>query len=218
MVKEQLPAQLLLVHAGLESEAQRQLGQGFTTSTLDLREWPEQAQLSAQLDLLGEQLKQLQMVVIAVPMAAASAEQQLDSHWFEHCFAQVFATCQFAAQRLMAHDRGGQLVLVQSVTGEVGHPAAVSTSLLAGATLGLVKSLAKEVARYQVSVNAIALGKCPALGYQLYLDDDYARMFAMTGLGGEVSVQQVSAALAFLQQLGTATTGQLLRLDSGMVI
>ena len=118
----------------------------------------------------------------------------------------------------MAHDRGGQLVLLQSVMGEVGHPAAVSTSVLAGATLGLVKSLAKEVARYQVSVNAIALGNCPALGYQLYLDDDYARLFKMTGLGAEVSARQVSAALVFLQQVGAASTGQLLRLDSGMVV
>lgn len=218
MVKEPLPRQLLLVHAGLRPEAQHQLSHGFTTTTLDLREWPDPTELSAQLDLLGEQLNPLQMVVIAVPMAAATAEQHLDSDWFEGCFEQIFAVSQFAAQRLMGHGQGGQLVLLLSVMGEVGHPAAVSTSLLAGASLGLVKSLAKEVARYQVSVNAIALGKCPALGYQLYLDDDYLRMFTMTGLGAEVSVQQVSATLEFLQQVGPATTGQLLRLDSGMVI
>jgi NAD(P)-dependent dehydrogenase (short-subunit alcohol dehydrogenase family) len=210
--------QVLLVHTGLDAGVQHQLGQAFALTTLDLRQWPDQAQLADQLNLLGELLPQLQMVIIAVPMAAAAAEQQLDGPWFEHSFEQIFAVSQFAAHRLMAHDRGGQLVLLQSVMGEVGHPAAVSTSVLAGATLGLVKSLAKEVARYQVSVNAIALGNCPALGYRLYLDDDYARLFKMTGLGAEVSAQQVNAALVFLQQVGAASTGQLLRLDSGMVI
>jgi NAD(P)-dependent dehydrogenase (short-subunit alcohol dehydrogenase family) len=218
MVTAQSLPQVLLVHTGLDAGVQQQLGQAFALTTLDLRQWPDQAQLAAQLNLLGEQLPQLQMTIIAVPMAAAAAEQQLDSQWFEHCFEQIFAVAQFAAHRLMAHDRGGQLVLLQSVMGEVGHPAAVSTSVLAGATLGLVKSLAKEVARYQVSVNAIALGNCPALGYQLYLDDDYARLFKMTGLGAEVSARHVNAALVFLQQVGAASTGQLLRLDSGMVI
>ncbi len=218
MVTAQSLPQVLLVHTGLDAGAQHQLGQAFSMTTLDLREWRGHVELADQLNLLGEQLPQLQMVIIAVPMAAAAAEQQLDNQWFEHAFEQIFAVAQFAAHRLMAHDRGGQLVLLQSVMGEVGHPAAVSTSVLAGATLGLVKSLAKEVARYQVSVNAIALGNCPALGYQLYLDDDYARLFKMTGLGAEVSARQVSAALVFLQQVGAASTGQLLRLDSGMVI
>lgn len=212
------PPQLLLVHAGLTADAQAQLAQSFAVVELDLRQWPEPAKLAAQLDLLGEQLPHLQMVVVAVPMAAAAAEQQLDSPWFEERFEQIFATCQFAAQRLMGPEFPTQLVLLQSVMGEVGHPAAISTSALSGATLGLVKSLAKEVARYQVSVNAIALGNAPGLGYQLYLDDDYARMFKMTGLGSEVTAQQVNTALVFLLQSGMAMTGQLLRLDSGMVI
>ena len=210
--------QLLLVHAGLTPEAQGQLAQSFALVELDLRQWPEPAQLAAQLDLMGEQLSHVQIVVIAVPMASIAAEQQLDTLWFEACFEQIFATCKFAAQRLMNLEYPTQLVLLQSVMGEVGHPAAVSTSVLAGATLGLVKSLAKEVARYQVTVNAIALGNAPSLGYQLYLDDDYARLFKMTGLGSEVTAQQVNAALVFLQQGGMAMTGQLLRLDSGMVI
>lgn len=218
MVMEQSTPPVLLVHAGLDAEAQHQLGQAFALTTLDLRQWPDQAQLADRLNLLGEQLPRLQMVVIAVPMADRAAEQQLDSQWFEHCFEQIFAACQFGAQRLMAQDQGGQLVLLQSVMGEVGHPAAVSTSVLAGATLGLVKSLAKEVARYQVSVNAIALGNCPALGYQLYLDEDYLKLFNMTGLGAEVSPRQVRTTLDFLRQVGPASTGQLLRLDSGMVI
>ena len=199
--------QLLLVHAGLTPEAQGQLAQSFALVELDLRQWPEPAQLAAQLDLMGEQLSHVQIVVIAVPMASIAAEQQLDTLWFEACFEQM-----------MNLEHPTQLVLLQSVMGEVGHPAAVSTSVLAGATLGLVKSLAKEVARYQVTVNAIALGNAPSLGYQLYLDDDYARLFKMTGLGSEVTAQQVNAALVFLQQGGMAMTGQLLRLDSGMVI
>jgi 3-oxoacyl-[acyl-carrier protein] reductase len=217
MVNDQDPS-LLLVHMGLPSHIQAQLASTFSCTALDLREWEDTEQLAGQLNMLGEKLPHLRIVVIFVPMANIAAERQLDTEWFEHQFEQIFVVTQFAAQRLMATGQMGQLVLVQSVMGEVGHPDAATSSVLAGATLGLMKSLAKEVARYQVSVNIIALGNSPTLGYQLYLDTDYAKMFSMTGLGSEVIAQQVNAGLVYLHQSAMATTGQVLRLDSGLVI
>lgn len=217
MVNDQ-PASMLLVHTGLPAKIQAEVANTFVMNALDLREWSDNTQLTQQLNLLGEQLPQLRMVVIFVPMADVTAEKQLDTDWFEHHFEQIFAVTQFAAQRLMANSQTGQLVFIQSVMGEVGHPDAATSSVLAGATLGLVKSLAKEVARYHVSVNVVALGNCPTIGYQLYLDADYAKMFSMTGLGSEVTAQQVNASLMYLHQSAMATTGQVLRLDSGLVI
>ena len=217
MVNEQHP-QMLLVHTGLSADMQAQLSHSFALETLDLCNCKETTQLVAQLDLLGEKLSQLRTVVIVVPMADINAEQQLDSVWFEDCFEKIFAAAQFAAQRLMANSQPGQLVFMQSVVSEVGHPDVATSSVLAGATLGLMKSLAKEVARYEVSVNVVALGNCPTLGYQLPLDADYAKMFSMTGLGREVFAQQVNASLVYLHHSAIATTGQVLRLDSGLVI
>ena len=217
-VASQQISQLLLIHNGIAPDIQAQLGNSFSPETLDLRDWKNTSQLVGQFDLLGEKLTQLRTVVIVVPMADINAEQQLDSLWFEDYFEKIFAAAQFAAQRLMANSQPGQLVFVQSVVGEVGHPDVATSSVLAGATLGLMKSLAKEVARFDVSVNVVALGNCPTLGYQLPLDADYAKMFSMTGLGREVFAQQVNASLVYLHQSAMATTGQVMRLDSGLVI
>ena len=77
MVTAQSLPQVLLVHTGLDAGAQHQLGQAFSMTTLDLREWRGHVELADQLNLLGEQLPQLQMVIIADPWQ----QQRLNNNW-----------------------------------------------------------------------------------------------------------------------------------------
>lgn len=219
MVNQQISsANLLLLHFGLEPDAMAALTQSFICHSIDIRQWHSEDTRSDALTQLGRHLDGLSTTVILVPMAERADDMEISEAWIDTTFANLFCSVQFAAQQMMAKSAGGQLIFLQSVVGEVGHPQALNTSVLAGATIGLMKSLAKEIARYRVSVNVIALGNCPELGYRLYMDSDYENMFASTGLGASVNAEAVHHSIACLHNSAMAISGQVIRADGGLVI
>ena len=142
----------------------------------------------------------------------------------------VFATntfgllhCAQYASRLMARGgpghSGGSIVALSSIVGQRGH---AGQSVYAGskaAVLGIVQSLAKELAPHRIRVNAVAPGfidteltaKLPAAKREQTL--------AAIGLGRAGTAQDVASAVLFLaSDMASYVTGQTIGVDGGLVM
>jgi 2-hydroxycyclohexanecarboxyl-CoA dehydrogenase len=73
------------------------------------------------------------------------------------CFLGVLNCCHVAARR-MAEERWGRIVSIVGDSARVGQPRLAISAGARGGVLSLTKTLAKELGRYRITVNALALG------------------------------------------------------------
>jgi NAD(P)-dependent dehydrogenase (short-subunit alcohol dehydrogenase family) len=70
----------------------------------------------------------------------------------------VLNSCRAAAKAMIAGERGGRIVSVVSDAGIVGEPGAGAYSFAKAGVIGFSKTLAKELARYRITVNCVSPG------------------------------------------------------------
>jgi 3-oxoacyl-[acyl-carrier protein] reductase len=70
----------------------------------------------------------------------------------------VIHTCRLAAMRMIRQARGGSIVLVSSMAGELGEAYYSHYAASKGALIALARSLAVELAPHRIRVNAVAPG------------------------------------------------------------
>ena len=116
--------------------------------------------------------------------------------------------------------RGGSIVLTSSEAGKVGTSGESVYSAAKAGVIGLVKSLARELAREQIRINAVAPGitQTPLLSSQV--DDgmlnSIVRQVPMRRVG---QPEEVAAAIGFLAQDGASyITGQTLCVGGGLTM
>lgn len=110
----------------------------------------------------------------------------------------------------------GRIVNIASIAGKEGNPNASAYSASKAALIGLTKSLAKEVATYDISVNAIA----PAAARTAILDqvtqEHIDFMLSKIPRGRLVTVEEVAALIAWAASADCSfTTGQVLDISGG---
>jgi 3-oxoacyl-[acyl-carrier protein] reductase len=125
--------------------------------------------------------------------------------------------CARACSRGMMRARWGRIVFMSSVVGEMGNVGQTAYAATKAAVLGAAKSIAREYASRNVTVNAVAPG---------YIDTDMtagmtAEMKEQLGkiipLGRTGSARDVAAACTFLaSEEAGYITGQVLRVNGGM--
>ncbi|HKO93656.1 MAG TPA: 3-oxoacyl-ACP reductase FabG [Polyangiaceae bacterium] len=125
--------------------------------------------------------------------------------------------CAQAAIKPMMRARSGRIIFVSSVIGQMGNMGQVAYAASKAAMIGAAKSLAREYASRNITVNAIAPG---------YVDTDMTAnlepalrqaMLAMVPLGRTASAAEVGAAIAFLaSEEAGYITGQVLAVNGGM--
>ena len=122
-----------------------------------------------------------------------------------------------AATRPMMKARGGVIVNLTSVVGEMGNAGQAAYSATKAGLIGLTKSVARELASRNVRVNAVAPG---------YIDTDMTaavpeaarqKLAEMIPLGRLGSAEDVAAAVAWLcSDQASYVTGEVLRVNGGM--
>jgi 3-oxoacyl-[acyl-carrier protein] reductase len=128
----------------------------------------------------------------------------------------TFALAQ-AAMRPMLKQRGGRIVAVSSVVGQMGNAGQTNYAASKAGLIGFAKALAREVASRGITVNVIAPG---------FIDTDMTRALAektqgdwtaQIPLGRLGSADEVAAAACFLASDEAAyITGHVLAVNGGM--
>jgi len=131
---------------------------------------------------------------------------------------QIFSVLQVALKKLAAVKGQKTVTLVTDIFGIGGVSSSKAASALSGGVIGMAKSLAKEMSRYDLAINVVAIGSLPQINIDSRLNAAQLKLVKMTSLGSEVNDAALPAALQFLQTSGMSVTGQVIRMDGGLLI
>jgi 3-oxoacyl-[acyl-carrier protein] reductase len=149
---------------------------------------------------------------------AAPLEQVTDQDWDEMMrvdLKSVFLGCQAVIAGMKAR-RSGRIVNVASIAGKEGNPNMVPYSSAKAAVIGFTKALAKEVAPFNVYVNAIAPAVIDTPILQQLTPQQVDYMVQRIPLGRTGRPGEVAALIAWLaSDEASFTTGQCIDISGG---
>jgi 3-oxoacyl-[acyl-carrier protein] reductase len=120
---------------------------------------------------------------------------------------------------VMVRQRKGSILNISSISGVVGMPGQTNYSASKAALVGFTKALAKEVAKRNVTVNALALGLIDTDMTSALSDEYRQKMIENIPLGRYGSVEEVGKIAAFLlSDDAQYITGQVIQADGGLAI
>jgi 3-oxoacyl-[acyl-carrier protein] reductase len=125
--------------------------------------------------------------------------------------------CARAAAKIMSKQRTGRIINIASVVGEMGNAGQANYCASKAGMLGLTKSMARELARRNITVNAITPGFIVSDMTGGLSEKVKQEMLGQIPLGRFGEVEDVAAAVAFLASDQAAyITGQTLGVNGGM--
>jgi len=128
----------------------------------------------------------------------------------------IFTLAQ-AAMRPMVRQRGGRVIAIGSVVGQMGNAGQVSYAASKAGVVGFAKALAREVASRGITVNVIAPGMIDTDMTRSISDKAQVDWGARIPLGRLGTVDDVAAAACFLASDEAAyITGHVLAVNGGL--
>ena len=127
--------------------------------------------------------------------------------------------CSKAAVRHMMRKRFGRIINIASVAGQMGNPGQTNYSASKAGQIGFTKSLAREVASRNITVNAIAPGFVGTEILSGFTDEIMELLDKMIPLGRKGLPEEIAYAAAFLaSDRAGYITGQVLGVDGGLAM
>ena len=144
-------------------------------------------------------------------------EVKLDD--WKHTFAVnvegPFNCCQAVLPGMVAQNYG-RIVNIASIAGKEGNPNASAYSASKAAVIGLTKSLGKELAGYDISVNAITPAAAKTAIFDQITQEHIDFMLSKIPRARFVRVEEIAALVAFASSADCSfTTGQVLDISGG---
>ncbi|MBL8936930.1 MAG: 3-oxoacyl-[acyl-carrier-protein] reductase [Archangium sp.] len=122
-----------------------------------------------------------------------------------------------AASRPMMKQKGGAIVNVSSIVGEMGNGGQAAYAASKAGLIGLTKSVAKELASRNIRVNAVTPGFITTDMTAALNDELKAKMADAIPLGRIGNPEEIAKAVAFLaSDAASYITGEVLKVNGGM--
>jgi 3-oxoacyl-[acyl-carrier protein] reductase len=127
--------------------------------------------------------------------------------------------CSKAAVKHMMRKRYGRIINIASVAGQMGNPGQANYSASKGGQIAFTKSLGRELATRNITVNAIAPGFVDTEILDAMSQETLESALKMVPLGRKGKPEEIAYAVAFLASDQAAyITGQVLGVDGGMAM
>jgi len=127
--------------------------------------------------------------------------------------------CMKVVLRSMVKNRYGRIVNVSSVVGIRGNVGQANYAASKAGIIGLSKSVAREVARYGVTVNAVAPGFIDTPMTRKLREEKRQEFISQIPMGREGTPEEVADAVSYLVREEAAyITGEIVRIDGGLAM
>ena len=142
-----------------------------------------------------------------------------DDHWNDVISTNLKGVfyCSREAAKLMMRRKTGAIVNITSLTGVMGQPGQANYAASKAGVIGFSKSIAKELARYNIRVNCVAPGFVETdmltdVPEQVLADNRSVVPLARFGTSGEVA----DVALFLASDLSSYVTGDVINVNGGL--
>jgi 3-oxoacyl-(acyl-carrier-protein) reductase len=132
----------------------------------------------------------------------------------------VFCTTQLVLQNMVENMNGnawGRIINISSIVGQTGNFGQVNYAATKGGIISFTESLARELARKGITVNAVAPGFIETDMVTAMSEEALAHVKAMTPMGRLGKPEEIADAVVFLASpRSNYVTGQVLAVNGGM--
>jgi len=128
-------------------------------------------------------------------------------------------TCARAATRTMMRAKTGRIIFMSSVVGEMGNAGQTAYAATKAAVIGAAKSIAREYASRNITVNVVAPGFIDTDMTHAMSDAAKESVLKAIPLGRTGTARDIAAACVYLaSDEASYVTGQVLRVNGGMYV
>lgn len=206
-------AEALAVVEGIVARGGKAEALGFDVS--------DSAKTEEAIAALAKRLGRLDILVANAGISIDGLLVQLKDETLDRLFAvnvKGALACAKGAIKVMMRAKTGRVVFVSSVVGEMGNAGQSAYAASKAAITGAAKSLAREYARRNVTVNVVTPGWIETDMTSEFTPAQREAMLASVPLGRSGAPKEVAAAIAFLASDEAAyVTGAVLRVNGGML-